>query len=231
MECGVGLAGARRHDQKHPVTPIGDGLDRGIDGVELVVARGLTATVVEIVLQDHLFCFIRKPLPGRVARPQVVRRREGIQRKVGLLLCAGSRAIVEDEAAAVRREDIGNVECFGIAQGLLNAVSDAVRAILGLDDGQGDIGLIVEDVVSALGFAARDQLTAHDDAALGEANLFADLRLQVPARRDQGGGNELGADVAFAEGGVAHSAIIGHAKRPRAPLAPLKSSPSAIGAT
>ena len=45
-----------------------------------------------------------------------------------------------------------------------------------------DVRLVVEDVVGALGLAARDQLAAHDDAALGEADLLADLQHLVPAR-------------------------------------------------
>lgn len=114
---------------------------------------------------------------------------------------------------------------------IAGGVADAVRAILGLDDGQGDVGLVVEHVVGALAFAARDQLAAHDDAALGKAHLLTDLRRQVPARRDQGGGDELGADVAFAEGRIAHSANRSHAQRLRVLLAPLKSSPFAICAT
>ena len=138
---------------------------------------------------------------------------------------AGSCTIVEDEAATVGGEDVGDVQRLCVVQRLLNAVSDAVRAILSLDDGQGDVGFVVKDVVGALALAARDQLAAHYDAPLGEADLLADLPCQVPARRDQGGGNELGADVAFAEGRVAHRANIGHAKGPRVSLAPLKISP------
>ncbi len=45
--------------------------------------------------------------------------------------------------------------------------------VLGLDQRQRDVGLVVEDVVGPLGLAAADQLAAHDDAALGEADLLA----------------------------------------------------------
>ena len=55
LKSGVGLASARGHDQQHPVTTVGDGLDRSVDGVELIVAWGLAAAVVEIVLQHYLF--------------------------------------------------------------------------------------------------------------------------------------------------------------------------------
>src|ERR1700719_2093575 len=63
----------------------------------------------------------------------------------------------------------------------------------------------MQDVVGALGLTATDQLTAHDDAALGEANFFTDLQHLVPARLAQGGRDELGADVAFAEAAFVHN--------------------------
>ena len=75
-----------------------------------------------------------------------------------------------------------------------------MRVILCLDQGDRDVVLVVEDVIRALGFAARDEPAAHDDAALGEADLFADLRELVPARPLQRGRNKLGANVAFAQG-------------------------------
>jgi hypothetical protein len=41
LEGGVGLAGAGGHDQQHAVLAARNGLDRAVDGVELVVARRL----------------------------------------------------------------------------------------------------------------------------------------------------------------------------------------------
>ena len=49
-----------------------------------------------------------------------------------------------------------------------------------------------------------DQLAAHDDASLGEADLLADLRYPVPPGLSQGGREESGADVAFAEAFFVH---------------------------
>ena len=54
LEGRVGLAGAGRHDQQNAVLALGDGLDRGVDGVDLIVARRLAAAVVEIILEDDL---------------------------------------------------------------------------------------------------------------------------------------------------------------------------------
>ena len=60
----------------------------------------------------------------------------------------------------------------------------AVVVVLGLDQRDRDVRLVVEDVVGPLGLAAGDQLAAHDDAALGEADLLADLRGFIPAGLD-----------------------------------------------
>ena len=65
-------------------------------------------------------------------------------------------------------------------------------------------GLVVEDEVRLLGLAARHQLAAHDDAALGEAHLLADLQQFVPTRLTERRRDELGTDVAFAEGALIH---------------------------
>ena len=77
--------------------------------------------------------------------------------------------------------------------------------VLRLDDGDGDVRLVVEDVVGALGLAAGDHLAANDDPALGEVDLLANLRHDIPARLLHGGRDELGADVALAEVFFIHS--------------------------
>ena len=77
--------------------------------------------------------------------------------------------------------------------------------VLGFDQGDRDVVLVVENVIGALGFAARDELATNDDAALGEADLFPDLCELIPARPLQCGRDELTANVAFA-----HRAFINH---------------------
>ena len=91
------------------------------------------------------------------------------------------------------------LEGFGVAKTLLHAVADAVAVVLGLDDGNGEIGGVVEDVVGALVLAPGVQLAADDDAAPGEADLLAHLRGEIPAGTPQGRGDVLRADVAFRE--------------------------------
>ena len=105
----VRLARARGHDQQDAVLPLGDGLDGRVHGVDLVVARRLAASVLEVVLEDDLLGFGRQPLPCPIALPQIGRRRKGIERQVHLGRRAGPCTIMEYEAVAVRREREGDV--------------------------------------------------------------------------------------------------------------------------
>ena len=73
LEGGVGLAGAGGHHQQDAVAALGDGLDRRVDGVDLIVARGFAAAVVVIVLKNDLFGPRVEALPFRIARPQIGR--------------------------------------------------------------------------------------------------------------------------------------------------------------
>ena len=170
LEGGVGLAGAGRHDEQNAVLALGDGLDRGVDGVDLVVAGRLAAAVVEVVLEDDLLR-PRASGPSRRGSAPRVRAGDGKASRARFVSIGAARAgaVVEHEAVAVRGEDEGDVERLGVVEGLLHAVADAVVVVLGLDQRERDVGLVVEDVVGALGLAAGDQLAADDDAALGEA--------------------------------------------------------------
>ena len=183
---------------------LGDRLDGGVDGVDLVVARGLAAAIVEIVLEDDGLGLGRQPLPGAIARPQVAGRREGVEVDGGFLLGAGARPVVEDEAVAIGGKHEGNLQGLRVVQSLLHAVADGVGVVLCLDQGDGDVGLVVEDVVGPFALASAGQLAAHGDAALGEADFLPNLRHLVPPGLAQGRGDELGADVAFAETFLVH---------------------------
>ena len=88
---------------------------------------------------------------------------------------------MKQEAIAVGGKHKGDVQGAGIAEGLLHSVADAVVVVLGLDDRDRDVGLVIEDVVGPLGLAARDELAANDDPAVGEGDLLADLQHRIPA--------------------------------------------------
>ena len=110
LEGGVGLAGAGRHDEQDAVLALGDGLDRRVDGVDLVVARRLAAAVVVVVLEDDLLGLGRQALPGAVAGPEVGRRGKGVEGEGRLGRGAGAGAVVEHEAVAVGGEHERDVE-------------------------------------------------------------------------------------------------------------------------
>ena len=80
-----------------------------------------------------------------------------------------------------------------------------MRVVLGFDQGDRHVRLIIEDVVGTLGFPARDQLAADDNPPLGEADFLADLKDLVPPGVFQGGGDELGADIALGEASLVHA--------------------------
>ena len=71
----------------------------------------------------------------------------------------------------------------GVVEALLHAVADAVGIVLGLDQRERDVGLVIEDVVGALGLAAGDQLAANDDPALGESRPPRESAASHPSRR------------------------------------------------
>ena len=85
---------------------------------------------------------------------------------------------------------------LGIVESLLHAITNRVHVVLGFNDRNGKIGLVVQDVIGLLALAPADQLAAHDDAALGETDLAANLRSLVPAGLAQGWRDVLGADIA-----------------------------------
>jgi len=71
--------------------------------------------------------------------------------------------------------------------------------VLGLDHREGDVRLVLQDVVGPFRPASRHHLAADNDPPLGETDFFAQLRELIPASPSQGGGDELRADVAFAQ--------------------------------
>ena len=183
LEGGVGLAGAGGHDEQDAVLALGDGLDGGVDGV----APGSSAAPCR--------CRRRSSPAGRSASASGVspfQARYFAQSSSGDGKSSSARfasfsALVpvrswKTKPSPLEEKTKGMFERRGIVEGLLHAVADAVVVVLGLDEGDGDVGLVVEDVVGALGLAAGDELAADDDPALGEADLLADLRHLIPAR-------------------------------------------------
>src|SRR5690606_33106361 len=98
---------------------------------------------------------------------------------------------MEYETVTVRAEDERDLQRFGIVERLLHAVTDTVRVVLRLNQRDRNVRLVVENEVGLLRLAARHQLAAHDDAALGEIDLLPNLHHLVPARALYCGQDEL----------------------------------------
>ena len=96
----------------------GDGLDRAVHGIELVVARGFVGGVVKP--GDAAF-FVRPALPGAVAAPQLLGRGEFFEREVLLQHAGGQGGVAEHETIAVAGEAEWHIEQLGVRDGLLHA--------------------------------------------------------------------------------------------------------------
>jgi hypothetical protein len=88
---------------------------------------------------------------------------------------------------------------------LLDAAADRIVVIFGFDQSNGNVRLVVENVICALSFAASYKLATDYDPAFGETNLFTNLPLDIPTGVDDCGRNILRADVAFAEVSFIHA--------------------------
>ncbi len=77
--------------------------------------------------------------------------------------------------------------------------------VLSLNHGQGAIGTMVENIIRAHLVAACYQLATDQNAAIGERDFFTYLCGEISfSWSDDRWGDELGADVAFAEDFFTH---------------------------
>ena len=83
---------------------------------------------------------------------------------------------------------------------------DAVVVVLGLDDSDGDVRLVIQNVVGTFLFPTRMDFPTDVNAPIREAHLLANLRINVPASRHEARRDELGYDVALAECFLVHAA-------------------------
>ncbi len=106
---------------------------------------------------------------------------------------------MKQKPVAVGAEDVRDLQHLGIGQPLLHAVTQRVLVVLGFDDGDGDIGLVEQNVVGPLVLGPAVKLAADDNAAFGEREFLANLRSNIPARAFKRRSDELGADISFGE--------------------------------
>jgi len=135
-----------------------------------------------------------------VALPQLFGRGKPVERDFAGDSAIGGGTVVLQEGVTIGAVGEGHIQYFGVLEGLLHAIADRVVVILGLDDGQRDVGFVEEQIVRLLRLPPLHGLAADDDAAFGEISLLADLGHHVPLAAvysDQRGRYILGADVCF----------------------------------
>ena len=74
----------------------------------------------------------------------------------------------------------------------------------GLHHRDGDVRLVVQDVVGELALAPSDHASADDDLTVGQVDLLTHLGIDVPPGRGQRRGDELGTDVPFRQVFLVH---------------------------
>ena len=203
LKRGVGLAGAGGHDQQDAVLTFGNSFHRRVHGVALVITRLFATAVIKVRLLDYLFLCRGQPFPSQIAAPKLSRTGKVVQFQSGFELHRGAGAVMQHKAVTVTGENKGNVECGGVVQRLLHAVANSFEVVLGLNQGNGEVP-DVKHIVGALGFAACNQLTAHNDPARRESHLATNGGLR-PTSLIQSRGNEFRAGVVFAEVPFAHA--------------------------
>ena len=95
-----------------------------------------------------------------------------------------------------------------IHQGLLHAAAHCVGAVLGLDDGDGDVVLVVEDAVGPFLASALAHVALDNDPALGQGHFLAHLGMNIPAGLFEGGDDLLGADIPLGKDFVVHQVLL-----------------------
>ena len=135
LEGGVGLPGARGHDEQEAVLPACDGIHRSVDGDELVVARCLAGAVVVVVLGDDADLLRFNSFRGAVTLPEFLRRGELIERNLPLHHARRPRAVMLQKGIAIRAVGKGQVKNLRILQCLRHPRADSVVVVLRLNDG------------------------------------------------------------------------------------------------
>ena len=106
-------------------------------------------------------------------------------------------AVVLVKASAIAAVNRGDIEYFGVRQGLLDAGAERVFVVFGFDDGDGDVGLVTEDVVGSFARTAAGAVAFDLDAAIGEGDFFKYLAVPLPASALQSWMDVFAADVSF----------------------------------
>jgi hypothetical protein len=114
-------------------------------------------------------------------------------------------SVMLQEPVTIGREGKGYVKCLCVSQGLLHTSTYRVLIILGFNDGQRYICLVVQDVVGSLPGTSGGQFPPDYDPTVREGYFLPDLPLEVPSCINQGRRDVFGADVSFRQHLLAHT--------------------------
>lgn len=204
LEGGIGFSRTRCHNEENAVFSLGDSFHGTVDGDLLVVARAFPAAVFIVGLHYGLFGFLVEPLGDAVPAVEVFGGGEFLHSELPFHLPGGFSPVVFEESVSVRGIHERDVERCRISEGLLHTVPDGMGIVLGFDYGDGEVPLVVEDVVGPFRFAAGNGLPLYLDAAFRKRNFSPDLRF-LPGRSVQCRSDEFRADVGFGEAFLFHS--------------------------
>jgi hypothetical protein len=111
----------------------------------------------------------------------------------------GAGGVAEHEPIAVAGKAERDVQQVGVPDGLLHAGAHGVLVVLGFDHGQRDVGFVEQCEIGPQhgGRVALRLLAAHHHPPGAQRVLAVDLVQAAPARRHDGGPDELVAEVAF----------------------------------
>ena len=114
---------------------------------------------------------------------------------------------MKQEGVTVAAEDERDVEDFGVIQRLLDARADCVFIVLRLNDGDGNVRFVIENVVGPLPGSTGVEFPPDINPAVREADFLTHLVMKVPPGLDKMGRDELGTNIALAEGFLVHTVI------------------------
>ena len=174
----------------------------------MVVAGGFLGAVVVVVLGGDGDFAGGELFGGAVAVPEFVGGGELGEGEFAGDGGGAAGAVVFEKGVAIAAVGEGEIEQFGIFEGLLHAGADGVGVVFGLDHGQAEVGFVIQQIIGLAGGPALDGPAADDHPAGGEVDLFAELGQDVPFgsvwRPDNRGGDVLRPDVGFAELAFVH---------------------------
>ena len=160
-------------------------------------------------LCDELLLLRSNVFIAHIATPQILRGRELFKSEFSF---RSALHVMLKEAVAVGAVNKRYIQHLGILDALLHTSANAVLVVLCLDNCQGQIWLVVQQIVSAFPLATGSNIPSDDNATVREVILHSDLFLPVPPGILNGRGNKLKFDVLFSHFVFLHQ--IAHAVPP-----------------